>query len=398
MGGVKLPLKRIQNIMMNPSRRKEPLWKGPVEDGITQSLLSRFLVCQERFRIFTMEGLRPAGQFNRTSFYGSMWHICEEMHSARKPWEKDLKAFVKQMGQNYPGRGEELDKWYSICKVQFPIYVNHWSGHRDVVNRHPLFQEEVFKTPYQLPSGRTVNLRGMLDSVDIISNGLWLQENKTRGDINELKLKNELPNNHQTMFYLTALTSYVDHCGVKKLPPVKGVRYNVIRRPCSGGKHSITQLKGKMMNTKGSNGKSIKGFDGKPLKTRQGAETAKQFYSRLGELIEEEANFFFMRWQCTILKSDLAKYQREVLHPILENLCDWYEWNKWCYSRPEVDRFDGELHRQAFPEHIPRPFRLPYGIWNPILQERDDEFNEYISTGSVGGLENVETLFRELQA
>ena len=54
------------------------IWDGPEEDGITQSLLSRFLVCRERFRILVVDGLKPVDQFSSRIEYGQMWHLCEE--------------------------------------------------------------------------------------------------------------------------------------------------------------------------------------------------------------------------------------------------------------------------------------------------------------------------------
>ena len=50
----KIP-KQKKTTLKNKLKGKEintgPAWKGPEVDGITQSLLSKFLVCRERFRI-----------------------------------------------------------------------------------------------------------------------------------------------------------------------------------------------------------------------------------------------------------------------------------------------------------------------------------------------------------
>ena len=54
----------------------DPLWEGPAgtgpNGGITFSLLSRFLVCRERFRVHAVLGLRPADDFNHRLEFGSM--------------------------------------------------------------------------------------------------------------------------------------------------------------------------------------------------------------------------------------------------------------------------------------------------------------------------------------
>ena len=76
-------------------------------------------------------------------------------------------------------------------------------------------------------------MRGKWDSVDYIGKRVYLQENKTKGDIDEQAIRHNLHFDLQTMLYMTALT--------EELEPQKiaGVRYNVIRRPLSGGKGSI---------------------------------------------------------------------------------------------------------------------------------------------------------------
>ena len=73
--GVKLPQSK---------KRNTPLWKGPTEDGITQSLLSRFLVCRERFRLKVIEGLAPEDRFS---------HYRERYETK--------KAELKQLHPNY---------------------------------------------------------------------------------------------------------------------------------------------------------------------------------------------------------------------------------------------------------------------------------------------------------
>ena len=181
-----------------------------------------------------------------------MWHICEEYYAGGTDWSKPLKEYCIALARKFPMDQSQVDKWYRVCQLQFPIYVTYWEQHPDVKARTPLLQEVSFKVPYVLPSGRTVLMRGKWDSVDLIGEGreagIYLQENKTKGDPNEEAIERQLTFDLQTMWYLTALQSYCDqHEDVgfnlhgKRL---KGVRYNVIRRPLSGGKGSIVQGKG----------------------------------------------------------------------------------------------------------------------------------------------------------
>ncbi len=46
----------VQHHSTNILATREPVWKGPEVDGVTQSLLSRYLTCKERFRLLVIEG------------------------------------------------------------------------------------------------------------------------------------------------------------------------------------------------------------------------------------------------------------------------------------------------------------------------------------------------------
>ncbi len=372
--------KKTKKTIRKP-KPKTPLWKGPEEDGVTQSLLGSFLCCRERFRLKVVEGLTEADNFNHSIEYGNMWHICEEALAAQHSpvvtdgtgWQSKLKKYCNELLVKYPLAKDQITKWYEVCKLQFPIYVEYWRKHPDVRARTPLLQEETFCVPYELPSGRIVKLRGKWDSVDIIGKrnkaGIWRQENKTKGEIKEEQLVRQLTFDLQTMLYLIALHEHrklsMDNKSI--LPSqalIKGVRYNVIRRPLSGGKGSIKPLKG-----------TIK----KP------PETMPHYYDRLRGIIEEEPEHYFMRWQVVITPADIERFKRECLNPILEQLCEW-----WDYLHLP----DGTLTEDPF--FSSTNFRLPYGVYNPMSLGFTTELDEYLASGSTIGLEKTDNLFPEL--
>jgi|TARA_R110000824_G_scaffold89320_8_gene219086 hypothetical protein len=368
-----------KKVKLNP----EPLWKGPIVDGTTQSMISNYLVCKERFRVSTMEGLGQPETFWKAIEYGNMWHLCEEMVAAGEDWQKPLRKYCAELCNRFRESQYEIEKWYNICLVQFPVYLDFWKKHPDVKSRENLLPEISFEIPYELPSGRVMTLRGKWDSVDVIgrgkAKGVYLQENKTKGDIDEEKLLKQLTSGFelQTMTYLTALTSpdalkYADELGSLK---VKGVRYNVIRRPLSGGKGSIRQKKGS---------KNVK------------PETAEEFYNRLKtDYIEPEPEYFFMRWKSEVSQGELDRFQKECLNPILENMYDDYEWWLWCHEEG-ADAFDNLERADAFPDHSQRHFRYPYGIYNSVSERGETDLDFYINTGNKVGLERKTTLFPEL--
>ena len=358
--------------------KSAPSWKGPCDPGpqggITQSMIGRFLSCRERFRIRTIEELAPVEQFNHRIEYGQMWHVCEEAVADHQDWRAALTEYVVKIAKRYPGARSEIDKWANVCRVQFPIYLDHWKDSPDERNRRTVLAEEVFHVPYNLPSGRTVYLRGKWDSVDIIKDakgktGVYITDNKTKGDIDVSQIQRQLTFDLQMMFYSVA---YLES-GIDPGAPFRGIRYNVVRRPLSGGRGSIVQRKGS---------KNVK------------PETDAEYYERLGEIIRTATgeewgvrngeNYFFSRWTADVTKTDLERFRERCLDPILEQIACWYE------SVTEVH--PAMTACPAWAQNWVHPF----GVTNNIDEYGSSDLDAYITTGSTVGL--VKTpLFRELQ-
>lgn len=366
--------------------KKSPVWRGPETDGITQSLLGDYLVCKERFRIKTIEGLRPVDQFNHRIEYGNMIHLCEEIYllsDPKKDWRAHLLSYCRELVGKYKTQQEQVEKWYQVCLLQFPIYQEYWRKKNKRDNQVPILQEEKFRVQYELPSGRHVNLRGKWDGVNLIggkrNSGLYLQENKTKGDIKEDQITRQVSFDLQTMTYLVALREHIANNGFAGTEAegkkIKGIIYNVIRRPLSGGKGSIRPLKA--------------------TKTKP-AETLPAYYERLREVIIEDIDTYFMRWMIEITQQDIERFEQQTLAPLLENLCDDYEWWNDCL-KSGFSHFDFVEREVRFGHrHINRHYRMPFGVYSNLLEGTTHDLDEYLMTGSTVGLEKTKTLFPEL--
>jgi len=366
-------------IKAQAKKNTEPAWSGPHDDGITQSMVSSYLNCRERFRIRAIDGLQPIPRFNKAIAYGHMWHLCEECFARGEDYHDELKDYAMVLVSQWKTDQAEIDKWYNVCMVQFPVYVDFWERHKDVRRRKPLFQEKSFKIPYTLPSGRTVYMRGKFDSVDILGKEVWLQENKTKGQINFTSLERQLTYDLQTGFYFKALTIDPEVLATKK--KVGGITYNVIRRPLSGGKGSIRPHKAR---------------GAKP------AETLRDYYDRLQTIIEIDAKeedgeqcTFFHRWKIEIEQKDSDRFCDTFLNPVLENVCDDYEWWMYC-KNTGTSAFDYAIRSGEFPDHQLRHSIHPYGVYNVLNEGGITDIDEYLITGSTVGLTRVETMFPEL--
>jgi hypothetical protein len=141
------------------------------------------------------------------------------------------------------------------------------------------------------------------------------------------------------------------------IPPIKGVIYNVVRRPLSGGKGTIKQCKG---------------------------ETREEFYDRLSGYMREDPGHYFSRWKTEVGKHDVRLFRDTCLDPILEALCNW-----WTLTTGGT-----LLPAYAMTGHH---WRHPYGVVNTIDEYGNSELDENIATGSTAGLVRAETLFTELE-
>jgi len=319
-----------------------------------------------------IEGLKPVQNFNHRIEYGNMWHLCEEELASGGNVYKELKTYARGLCKKYPLQQEQIVHWYEVCKVQFPVYVKYWAKDKTQKAKEEILQEENFCVPYTLPSGRVVKLRGRWDGVFWVGSkrkgGLYLNEHKTKGDIKEEQLRRQLQFDLQTMLYLVALREEITHNRQDDFPSgeIKGILYNVVRRPLAGGKHSIRLHK--------------------PSKAKPRGEPRGAFYARLGGLIAEEPEHYFMRWQVDVTNEDLKRFEREFLIPILESLCEWWDWMQ--IHGKDASNYASQLTGIHW--------RTPYGIWNPLAEGGSTEMDEYLSSGSMLGLERIGNLFPEL--
>jgi hypothetical protein len=197
-----------------------------------------------------------------------------------------------------------------------------------------------------------------------MTQALWNDEHKTKSAIDVVALSRQLTFDLQTMTYLVALKEKREKHGDTTTEgfegrPLVGVRYNVVRRPAH---KSVESMLKKVEDDRRAN--------------------------RLGE--------WFSRFEVRVQPSDVARFRRECLDPVLENLFDDWEWWAWCY-KVHGDVFDQSKRRVVeFPRHRRRHFRFPYGVYNPLIEGGTGEVDEYINSGSTAGLRRTEVLFPEL--
>lgn len=345
-----------------PPQPRGPVWKGPSEDGVTFSLLSRYLNCKERFRIHVMDGLQPHEQFYAPFEYGSMWHAMEEALAAGKSWEQALANYHMVLARKFPTDRAVVGEWAAKAQALFWHYIEYWKNHPDMKGRTPVLQEQVFNVQYSLPSSRTVRLRGKWDSVDLVEEGgrksIWLQENKTKSQMDGVKIARQLTFDLQTMLYLVALTKWQGEQAELRKYPISGVRYNCVRRSA----HKSVEAMLKKLSD---------------------------------DCNDDRHSEWFARWNVGVTPADIARFAYECLNPILENLLDDYEWWECCYKERQ-DHFTYQVRQDLFPHHQARHYRHPFGVYNVLDEGGCSDLDAYLLSGSTVGLTRTNNLFPEL--
>ncbi len=348
---------RIKAVRSKQKAKREPFWDGPAI-GISNSRLGGFFTCPERFRINNILGVQEPDSFNIRIEYGQIWHAMEEACAkagfvfSREIYHKVCLEYCQKLAKKYPMDRNLISFWSKICLTQFQIYIEFYGLGKSKDKRVCLYQEEKFKQRITLPSGRFVVLSGIWDLVFKEGRKVWLQDHKTKGQINIEHLKKQLKFDTQTMMYLVALQERHPEYNLA------GFKYNVVRRPLSGGKNTIKQKK---------------------------TETEAEFLSRLAGLIKQESSFYFERFDVEVTPDELDRYKYECLYPVMENLIDDYEWWVWSHQNG-VSPFSYMMRARQFPYHIRRHYRTPYGIYNTLADGGSTPLDYYLDNGSMVGL------------
>lgn len=287
-------------------------------DGVTQSFLSSFGRCREQTRLAYIEGWTQRGVSEALEF-GNVFHyaladfyhgkpkvptdkrIAEILHVYREEWERERKVIAST-------EEEALHKVFALAEPTLRAYVDRWSGDWgdkyklgcDTVRpKKWLAAESVFRVPYIFPDGRQTFLNGMFDGVfEDARGGIWLLETKTKSRIDEEGISAILPLDRQVNIYLHALREMYG-------PKVRGVLYNVVRRP--GNRLGKT-------------------------------ETIAAFAQRIAEDIKKElgSGHYFIRWEMRLSKKESEVWLRECLDKELADVRAWWEGTRPHYMNPDA--------------------------------------------------------------
>lgn len=330
------PLKVLKNREVPPYQLKtnlQPpcnwdLYPNPrVKHGLSQSLMNKFVLCRERFRLRVVEGLTVKDSSKEAMEFGTIYHKALELNAQGKTTSQIFAHLQKK------ARSKHYDlKLCKLAALMVPYYLKFWKN--QLKGAKYIETEEVFEIPYQV-MGKTIILRGRRDQCYIKEGLLWLQENKTKSTINEDQIQQTLGYMLQPMLYLLSIR----HDNPKI--PLGGILYNVIRKP---------QLK-------------------------QGKLSDQKYLERVAGDIEKRPEHYFKMFEVQIDDAHLKMWEQRYLYPLLCQIVIWWESIKQNPFDPWIG-VDG----QPNPHHYLRPF----GIYDPMSHGLGDYFNRVVNGIDVG--------------
>jgi hypothetical protein len=267
---------------------------NPLKEGISATRLMGFLKCR-KFASLTQEGWRPIRQASVLQF-GEMAHgVLEHLYSSdrkRPPEKSEVFKLIQQRADAWEKSpaglrasaddAEQLEFNITLLEAVLPGYFKFW-GAEDFGRVNWVELEQEFLTWFE-----GFPLRGKIDGV--YRDGtkkLWVLETKTKGRIEEETMDDLLAFDFQSDLYCLAAEDVYKE-------PVKGVRYNIIRRP------------GEKIG-KGDKRKSLA-----------------QLRDFITQKVEKDPAHYFVRYRIERVKKDMETFKAE-LRPKLKEYKDWLE-------------------------------------------------------------------------
>jgi hypothetical protein len=294
--------KKLRKLSFNKRNPKvDPMWDLD-RDGITYSTMSKFMNCRERFRLSVVEGWQPK-KINLPLEFGNVFHLFTEARlQGMDPEDMEFIGvnYIRERAEDDAADSEtvqELNQLLFVSHVTYIEYCKYWEatpsfkdGNKNIYDRDIdwIGKETPFDINHRMPNGRVIRLRGKRDGDFYRRRGQkepYLLETKTKGNIDEMGIRDSLFKDMQTGLYLYSMQK--DY----RLTPA-GCLYNVIRR---------AQLK--------------------PRKD----EPPRAFADRVQKDIQLRPEWYFMRWRVEIEEGDIQRFIDRMLNPILHQICQWWD-------------------------------------------------------------------------
>jgi len=268
--------------------KREPY--DPVKHGVSQTLLSTWMECREKVRIKYVKGLKPDSKrafIQGSSYHDMLEYVYTKIMLGEITGPKGAKRVVLDHIENLEkkeakvGRmSEELQQSFDFGSVLIPAYFRHYKNDFNILWRDV---EEEFSIPIKMADGTIIPLKGKTDG------GFMMK--KESYYVLESKFKAFWGKDYSDLVILDLQVATYTAAMMHKGHPVKGCRYNLVR---------------------------------KPALRRGKTETRRAFIDRVAADIEKRPETYFERHDVPFDKSELDANWRRVNH-MVRSFYDWWK-------------------------------------------------------------------------
>jgi len=269
--------------------------------------------------------------------YGSYFQACFEGFIKTGNQYRGAHAWLDQVVRKDkrlfgPSRYQDIKWWSSLALEHFYLFVKKYEEDPDLPLSAVDDSERNIRVEITLPSERKLTLNTYLDGE---GGDALMYEGKCRAKIDREGVAKEIRWDLQYNVYL--LAKYTSS-GI--LP--EQVWYQTNLRPCGFGYRGPAKRK---------------------------SESMEEFQQRILSDMAEDPDKYLYRFIGRPLMSELERFCHGCLYPMLEAFLDWYDYV--VDPAGKVNKYD---------------WVTPYGLFNPLLQDMQEDYRNYRLTGLPVGL------------
>lgn len=331
-------------------------WKGPIEGGITQSLINKFLVCPYQFYIYAGLGLKENKPDNNNLMWGDIFHKALEL-AIEHP--RQIKGMIDEELLEIENKVKQhiSDKWPKSPSTYLRSVMNMLRLYNDSykADMPGIVTEKEFVVPYTNHHGLKVNLRGKRDGWH--EGTKTLIEHKCKGRIDKETTTQEIPMDQQVCLY-------------SMVSGAKNIIYDLILIP--EAQYGLPQMRP---------GQKLSNFVDSWFSIHTGPPTSTLWP------INKKTPYWFAQIHIPITEENIETYRKFTLDPLIDRIYRW--WNH--VNKPGFDFQNPDHYNDVF-------YRTPIRQFNPhATAGYKGEYHDFL-TGELAleDLVPVESFYAEL--
>ena len=341
---------------MIPLPPSDPLWKGPIEDGCTQSIINKFLQCPFRFYLYAILGLEEDTPPHPNLVWGDCYHVGLEHLIQGDSLRDSQLAAINYLDKEYgefrnwtDDEGKPLFNYESYRK-SIPLMLSYYDT--NIIQEDNLITEDSFNVKFQ-----GYRFRGKRD-VHAPDEAIGEHKAKKQISIDPVLLKEEITQDLQCNIYM-------------RISEVEKVYYDLIGIPESV-KYGAP-YKARNRTDAEYIQDCIIGGDYKPNKLFP-------ICDNLHAWVHQSVHF--------IPHASQEKYWQQTVIPIVKRMHQWYDY----VTDPNFDPNNPEHYNEVF-------FRMPVRIFLGSNTEKFKcEYHSYLTEQEeICNLREVSSMYKELE-